>query len=103
MNAIEINTTNALRYFGLVLDAEVKDFREHGIKQDTKEVLEEAEKALDMFCDEYYKNDIEMCNRIYLIAYDVANAYAQKGREDGLKAGIGLMVGTLKSACATGD
>ncbi len=80
---IDINASNALRYYALVLDSEVKEFRQSCFKKTTQHEIAEAEKEYEDFRDKFCGKDISMHNEMDFAAWALANAYEMKGREDG--------------------
>ncbi len=91
MQSINIDASNALRYFALVLDSETKDNLKNTIFRDTDAEVKKAETEYD----EWYESlpdDHDLRFKCYWAVWGLVQAYEQKALEQGMKAGIGLMI-----------
>ncbi len=91
----DINLYSALRYAAISLDDENLRSSAPYEKTTTIEDVVSAEKGLDDFCDKYFGKDIDMYNKVQEYAAEMAVAYERRGREEGIKMGMGLMLNAL--------
>ena len=90
----DINAHNALRFFALTLDTDLDNYRWNSVRQTTLEEVRKAEAQYDEFY-ESLPDEHKIRWDCYNAVWDLVNAYEMKGREEGMKAGIGLIIGTL--------
>ncbi len=91
-DAFDINASNALRYLVAAMDLEARQECAGYDKTTTSEDVLRTENELDSFCDEHYSNNSTMFNKVQDVAIGMAVAYERRGREEGLKMGMGLIL-----------